>query len=122
MTERHPLPVTRDLRLIYELSLAVALLMTGASTAGLLYPERLYPTEDLLQSSVPNDVVNLVVGLPLLLGSMWLTRRGRLIGLLLWPGALLYMIYNTIAYVAELPTSSACRSTRDFCSRSRRSR
>ena len=28
-----------------------------------------------------------------LLVSMWLTRRGKLIGLLCWPGALFYVLY-----------------------------
>jgi hypothetical protein len=56
-------------------------------------------------SFVPNDAVNLVVGLPALLGSVWLARRGRLSGLLLWPGALLYVLYNYLAYVFGLPFS-----------------
>ena len=99
----HDLPVTGDLRLLYGLSLTVALILAVASVAGLVYPERLYPTEALLQSNMPNDLVNLVIGLPFLLISMGLTRRGRLIGLLLWPGALFYVVYNAIAYLLSLP-------------------
>ena len=52
-----------------------------------------------------NDVVNLFVGVPILLGSMWLARRGKLIGLLFWPGALMYVLYNYIAYVLAMPLS-----------------
>jgi hypothetical protein len=52
---------------------------------------------------VSNDVVNLLIGLPILLGAMWLTRRGRLIGLLFWPGALFYATYNYIAYAVARP-------------------
>jgi hypothetical protein len=37
---------------------------------------------------VANNVGNLVIGLAILLGAMGLARRGRLIGLLFWPGAL----------------------------------
>ena len=100
-----PLPVTRDLRLAYILSLAVAILMTAASLAGLLFPEALYPGEDLSTAFVPNDVVNLCLGLPILLGSMAQARGGRLLGLLFWPGALLYTLYNYIAYTIALSLS-----------------
>jgi hypothetical protein len=97
------LPITRYLTLAYVFSLAVALLVAVASAAGLLYPGHLYPTEELRQSFVPNDVVNLFIGLPILLGSMWLARRGRLIGLLFWPGALFYVLYNSVVYAFGLP-------------------
>jgi hypothetical protein len=97
------LPINGDLRLLYIVSLVIALLMAVASVAGLVYPTRLYPTEELRQSFLANDVVNLAVGLPILLGSMWLTRRGRLIGLLLWPGALFYVPYNYLVYTFALP-------------------
>jgi hypothetical protein len=97
------LPLTRALTLSYVFSLVVALIMTVASIAGLLYPTRLYPTDELRQSFVANDVVNLLIGLPILLGSMWLARRGTLIGLLLWPGALFYVLYNYMVYAFALP-------------------
>jgi hypothetical protein len=77
--------------------------MAVASVLGLLYPAQLYPTDALRQSSVPNDVVSLAIGLPILLGSMWLARRGRLLGLLFWPGALLYVVFNAVVYTVGLP-------------------
>ena len=52
---------------------------------------------------MPNDLVNLLVGLPFLLGVLWLAWRGRLLGRLCWPGALLFVTYNAIAYVYALP-------------------
>ncbi|MFN2133617.1 MAG: hypothetical protein ACK2VD_24040 [Anaerolineae bacterium] len=97
------LPLTHPLTLSYAFSLVVAATMAVASAAGLLYPTRLYPTDALRQSFVANDVVNLAVGLPILIGSMWLARRGRLIGLLLWPGALFYVPYNYLVYTFALP-------------------
>lgn len=104
--ERHAsLPIKRTLTLACALSLIIALLMTGVSVAGLLYRTVVYPTDELLQSFMPNDVVNLVIGVPILLGSMWLARRRQLIGLLLWPGALLYVLYNYLAYVFAMPLS-----------------
>lgn len=97
------LPVTGDLSPVYTVSLVTALLMTGASFAGLLAPVVLYPSEALRQSFLANDVVNLALGLPLLLGALALTRRGALLGLLFWPGALFYVTYNYIAYAVALP-------------------
>jgi hypothetical protein len=54
---------------------------------------------------VANDVVNLAIGVPILIGAMWATRRGKLVGLLFWPGALLYVFYNYIAYLFSAPIS-----------------
>ncbi len=97
------LPATRDLTLAYVLSLIVALIMTVASVVGLLYQTAIYPTDELLLSFVPSDAFNLVVGLPILLGSMLLARRGKLIGLLCWPGALFYVLYIYVPYVIGVP-------------------
>ena len=99
------LPVKRDLTIVYVLSLIGAILMAVVSLGGLLYPSTLYPTDELLQSFFANDVVNLLIGLPILLGSMWLLRHGKLVGLLLWPGALLYVLYTYIAYAFGIPFS-----------------
>jgi len=99
------LPVRRDLNLLYLLSLGVALGLIAASVLGLVFPERIYPTEELRRSFLANEVVNLAIGLPILLGSMWSARRGKLLGLLFWPGALFYTSYNYIAYVFSMPVN-----------------
>jgi hypothetical protein len=99
------LPIKGNLSSDFVLSIFVAILMTAASIGGLLFPSSIYPTEELRQSYLANDVINLVIGLPILLGSMWLTQRGKLLGLLCWPGALLYNVYNYIAYIFGLPLS-----------------
>jgi hypothetical protein len=101
------LPIKGKLSLIYASSILIAVLMTIASIAGLLYRTTTYPTEELIQSFVPNDVVNLFIGLPILLGSMWLTWRGKLIGPLFWTGALFFAFYNYIGYVFAIPLSWA---------------
>jgi hypothetical protein len=44
------------------------------------------------------DALSLIVGLPLLLGSITLARRGSLSGLLLWMGALFYNAYSYAFY------------------------
>jgi hypothetical protein len=93
------LPLTGDLTFAYALSSAVAALLAIAAAGGLLLRTSVYPTEELILSFLPVDAFHLAVGLPILVGSMWLARRGHLIGLLCWPGALLYVFYS---YVSNL--------------------
>ena len=97
------LPVKYGLGILYALSLMITLLILIVSVIGILYQKTIYPTEDLLYSFLPNDVVNLIIGLPLLLISMWLTKKGKLIGLLCWPGALFYMIFVFFPYIIAVP-------------------
>lgn len=101
------LPIHHNLTLIYIFSLIIAILMAAASVTGILYSTFIYPTDDLLQSFLSNDIVNLLIGLPILLGSMWLAWRGRLIGLLFWPGALLYVLYTYMVYLVAMPLNAA---------------
>lgn len=97
------LPLVRRLEPAYALSWLLAALIAAAAIGGLLFPRAFYPTQAARQAFLPNDFVNLLVGAPILLLSMALARRGRWIGLLCWPGALLYHFYNFIAYVVGLP-------------------
>lgn len=79
--------------------------MTTVSLGGFLFSSTLYSTDELRQAFLGNDVVNLLVGLPILLVSMWLAKRGMLAGLLCWPGALLYVTYNYLVYLFGMPFS-----------------
>lgn len=97
------LPVKGGLRLSYILTLVITVLMAAASIIGLVFRETIYPSEELIEGLMPNDVINLVVGVPILLISIWLAQRGKLVGLLLWPGALVYTFYNYLAYIFVLP-------------------
>jgi hypothetical protein len=99
------LPTTLDTGLVSVLSMILSVFMIAVSLGGLLFPPVFYHAEELRDSFLPNDIVNLLVGAPGLLGSMWLARRGRLIGLLCWPGALLYVFYNYFVYLLGLPLS-----------------
>jgi hypothetical protein len=65
---------------------------------GLVRPTMMYPTKEMLRSSLPTDLVNLL-GMPVLLISIWFAREGRLVGLLLWPGALFYLLYHDIVFL-----------------------
>jgi hypothetical protein len=102
-TQSATLPITHSLTLAYFSSFVIALLMAVTSITGLLYQTRIYPTDEALYQYVATDVLNLVVGLPALFGSMWLARRGKLIGLLCWPGMLLYGLFVYVMYAIGVP-------------------
>jgi hypothetical protein len=97
------LPVKGKLAWIYASSSLIALLMAVVSFAGLRYRNLVYTSNGLMRAFVPNDVVNLLIGLPILLGCMGLAWRGKLIGLLCWIGALLFVLYNFFAYLFAMP-------------------
>jgi hypothetical protein len=95
------LPVRRDLGFAYGLSVLLAGLLVVTSVAGLLFGSRgLYtPDPQTLPTFLGQDGMTLLVGLPLLVGSLWLTRQGSLRGLLLWLGSLFSFAYSYAFYV-----------------------
>ena len=99
------LPLTQDIKHVYTLSLIITLLTAVASVAGLIYQNTLYPTAELREAFLANDVVTLFIGLPILLVSTWLSKRGKLLGLLLLPGALFFILYNYLVYSLAMPLS-----------------
>lgn len=103
--QRSPFPVTGDISLSKNLTNVVATLMGLLSMAGLVFPKSIYKSDLLVETYMTNDVINLVVGIPILLGSVWLTDQKSLAGLLCWPGALLLVVYNYIAYIFGIPFS-----------------
>jgi hypothetical protein len=90
------LPVIRPLRFPFALSLVVAALLVISWVAGLLYGQRgLYePNPATLPTFLAQDAITLVIGIPLLLASLWAARRGSVRGLLLWMGTLFYVAYT----------------------------
>lgn len=95
------LPVKSRLTFSYALSGVLAGLLLVSSLVGLLYGSRelygSYPVA--LAGLVGQDAVTIVVGIPLLLVSMWFARRGSIRGLLLWAGTLFYIAYSYYFYV-----------------------
>jgi hypothetical protein len=93
-----------------RLAVLVASLALLTSIAGLAAPKFVYgPDLHLHKALVPNDAVNVAIGLPVLLLALQLShgaplRRGSvgssavLAGQLLWPGALFYFAYNFAIY------------------------
>jgi hypothetical protein len=97
------LPFRGRLPLLQNISLLTALIQAAGCFLGLTFRASIYPTGELMRAFVPNDIVVLAIGLPVLLGSIWLASRGKLLGLLAWGGALFFITYNSITYVLALP-------------------
>ena len=97
------LPVTRKLTLIRTSSFVIALLAAAVSIAGITNGPSLYQSEEMLLLKVPTDLFTLIIGVPALLVSIWLARRGRLLGLLCWSAPLLYMLYIYLANAIGVP-------------------
>lgn len=94
-----------NFRTAFLLSLIIAITTIFVALAGLVYKDLFYPTNILLRTFVPNDVANLVLGLPLLVLSLFFAQRGKLIGYLCLPGALFYLLYAYIPYLLAVPFS-----------------
>lgn len=73
------------------------------SAAGLLAPGLMYPGVPAAANIQPNDLLNFLLGIPLLLVPVLLMRKGKQIGQLLLPGGVLYNFYNYLAYTIGLP-------------------
>jgi hypothetical protein len=110
------LPVGHDLTPAYVASLVVAALIAVVSVVGLAWGTSLYGQDPRASAGITtstagllipgfraHDAMNLAVGLPVLLGALWRARRGSLAGLLLWPGALFYVLYTYAQYAIGAP-------------------
>ncbi len=99
------LPTTRSLKLAYTLSILTASLMTVLSIAGIAGWQRVYlgmepkmlPLFRRTGCAQPRRRPSAPAG------SMWLARRGALVGLLMWPGALFYVLYDYGYYALGAP-------------------
>lgn len=105
MESKTGLHLRNELTYVYMTSFIVASLTAIVTIAGIIFRDHFYPTEALVQTFLPNDVINLFIGIPILIFSIFSARRAKLIGLLLWQGAIVYNMYNFIAYIYALPFS-----------------
>jgi hypothetical protein len=115
-TERLAAPVTGVVAVAYAMSLGIAVMMAAVSAMGLLLgrgglygdPTRAASVQAstaglLVPGFLGHDLFNFLIGVPLLLAILWLTRRGSLAGLLLWPGVLFYVLYTYATYLLGAP-------------------
>ena len=103
MNTNSSLPLKQEIGQLYILALIIALLAVIASVLGLVFPNMLYPSSELRKAFLANDVTTLFIGLPILLASTWFSRRGKLVGSLLLPGAFFFMLYNYLIYMLGMP-------------------
>ena len=101
------LPFKGDLKLIAALSVLIAVLMAVVAAVGFFYPDSIYPWDDLVQAFQATDLTTLLFGPPMLVVSLWLSNRGRLLGVLLWLGALIYVLYTYLIYLLAMPLNWA---------------
>lgn len=90
---------TNTLRLAYTLSIITAVLAAVASAAGLFFSE-LYRDNDLVITAWKgNDLITLVVVVPLLTGALLTSLRGSERARLVWIGCIGYILYNYVFYL-----------------------
>lgn len=87
------------LRTPYRLSVLLLALMAAQAALGLAVPGRYRDRGMVLETWFGNDLVTLVLGVPLLALALWLARRGAVRGQLLWLGLLAYAVYNGAFYL-----------------------
>ena len=104
MTE-NPLISRKNIKNSSFLSGILVILLLLTSLAGILRPEKLYASAELRAAFLPNDVVNLALGIPFLILFMLQAGRGKPIAQLLWPGVVLFVTYNALAYAVALTGS-----------------
>ena len=82
-----------------RLSIALAALMAAQAILGLLASGAYRDVAWIKATWFGNDLVTLLVAVPLLLGAMWFASRGSTRARLLWLGVFGYAVYNYTYYV-----------------------
>jgi hypothetical protein len=87
---------------------ALVLGVVAVSVAGLAWQSGdLYPQDSgTILVSRAGDAANLLVAAPALAAATWSARRGSLLGLLAWPGALFYLFYVYVIYSVAAPLTA----------------
>ena len=92
-------PINKDQICPQRRTVMLAILMTIISLIGLIWPQTLYPGEGQADAYRVNDLINILIGLPGIILALVLIKRGKLLGVLFLPGAVLYIFYTYIAYL-----------------------
>ena len=83
----------------YLLSYFIVVLTTLASVIGLLF-RNVYRDNSFVKTTwFANDLMTLVVAIPLLILGLWLSQRGSVRGTLVWLAMLVYVLYNYAFYL-----------------------
>jgi hypothetical protein len=91
--------INDNFRTATVLSVIVGLLAAAASIGGLLIGGLYRDNEFVRTTWFANDLMTLVLAVPLLAGALIMARRGSLRSLLVWQAMLVYMLYNYAFYL-----------------------
>lgn len=89
----------RDLTAPYALSAVIAALMAAQAVLGRLLEGQYRDVAWIRATWFGNDLVTLLLAVPLLVTSLVLARRGSMRGVILWLGGLGYGVYNYAYYM-----------------------
>lgn len=92
-------PIREKLKAPFLLSVVLVGIMATQSVLGLTLSEMYRDVEWIRATWFGNDLVTLVLGVPLLAVALLLTRRGAVRGILLWLGLLGFGAYNYAFYL-----------------------
>lgn len=73
------------------MTFAIGLLFAVNSIVNLIWTDKVYPVSTMYNSFLPNDCINLFLGIPVLIVSVILSLRHNRIGLIGWAGSLLFV-------------------------------
>ena len=84
-----------DKKIIYTNSIIIAFLAIIATTSGLFW-KGLYKNDtiSIVAQMMGQDLITLIIAVPLILVSIYLVSKGSLRGRLIWMGALFYFLYT----------------------------
>lgn len=93
-----------DKKIVYMNSIFIAVLAGIATLSGLFW-KGLYKhdTISMAAQAMGQDLITLIIGIPILLGSLYLIRKNSLRGYLIWMGTIFYFLYTyaSIAFLAS---------------------
>lgn len=76
--------IKKNAHIIRRISGVVGFLFLVNTIVNLIFSHRIYSAPDLYHSFFPNDLINLIFGLPILIFSMMKGRKGHKLGLIGW--------------------------------------
>ncbi|MGB9977724.1 hypothetical protein [Methanobacterium sp.] len=84
-----------DKKIVYINSIFIAIL-AGISTLSGLFWKGLYKhdTNSMVAQAMGQDLITLIIGVPVLIGSLYLIRKNSLRGNLIWMGTIFYFLYT----------------------------
>lgn len=98
MKQSSTFSIKGNVRTVLIVTYIILAVMIIVSVLGILNGDVIY-SEEIRLSFIATDVANLIIGVPYLIISLVLACNERNLGLILLPGALLYVIYVYLPYV-----------------------